>query len=227
MTTMKALSIRQPWADLIVSGEPVCIGSALKGYAIKDVENRSRRTHYRGKVLVHASKRWEADAAQELRGKGVCIGAIKDYPAGAIIGSVYIVDCVTESNSPWFTGPFGWVLKNPVVFPQPVPMKGRLGLFNVEWPPPPVTGDTTVVNIGNGALCDVRIDRGSKWGNPFKMASTTPMARAKVVSQYAEWIQTQPELLADLHELKGKRLGCWCAPLMCHGNVLVELVEAL
>jgi hypothetical protein len=42
---------------------------------------------------------------------------------------------------------------------------------------------------------------------------------------YREYIKTRPDLLNRLDELKGKTLGCWCRPLPCHGDVLVELIE--
>jgi hypothetical protein len=50
--------------------------------------------------------------------------------------------------------------------------------------------------------------------------------RAEVIAKFEEWLMEQPELLAKVVELKGKRLGCWCAPLPCHGDVLARLAEA-
>lgn len=88
---------------------------------------------------------------------------------------------------------------------------------------------TTVVNVYREA-CDVRIGRPSKWGNPFKLTTGNrgnPEARAAVIARFEKWIQTQPELLAALPELKGKRLGCYCAPKPCHGDVLARLADAL
>ncbi len=70
---------------------------------------------------------------------------------------------------------------------------------------------------------DVRIDRKSKWGNPFHIGPDG--TREEVIEKYREWILDQPELLEALPELRGKRLGCWCYPLPCHGDVLVELVD--
>lgn len=75
---------------------------------------------------------------------------------------------------------------------------------------------------------DIYIGRPSKWGNPFSHKEGTRAefkveTRQQAIDAYAEWIQTQPELLADLHELRGKTLGCWCSPLPCHGDVLSEL----
>jgi len=71
---------------------------------------------------------------------------------------------------------------------------------------------------------DVRIDRRSKWGNPFRIPRDGD--RATVIRRYAdEHLPAHPELLADLQELRGKTLGCWCKPLACHGDVLVELLD--
>ena len=82
---------------------------------------------------------------------------------------------------------------------------------------------TTVVNRRTDPY-DVYIGRPSKWGNPFKLTPRT--TRAEVIARYEAWLLTQPQLLAALPELKGKRLGCWCAPLPCHGDVLARLADA-
>jgi hypothetical protein len=81
---------------------------------------------------------------------------------------------------------------------------------------------TTVVNKRTSSY-DVYIGRPSKWGNPFRIGKDG--TRADVIRKYREWILGNPRLMSDLPELKGKRLGCWCSPLPCHGDVLVELVE--
>lgn len=70
---------------------------------------------------------------------------------------------------------------------------------------------------------DVYIGRPSKWGNPFLLGNDGD--RIEVMRKYNEWIVKQPELLADLHELKGKTLACWCAPQACHGHVLARLAN--
>ena len=72
---------------------------------------------------------------------------------------------------------------------------------------------------------DVYIGRPSKWGNIFVMEDQSAIERYRVIEQYREWIKTQPQLLNSLHELKGKILGCWCAPKACHGDVLLELAN--
>ena len=70
---------------------------------------------------------------------------------------------------------------------------------------------------------DVYIGRPSKWGNPFHIGIDG--TREEVIEKYQQWIRTQPTLLNDLHEIKGKTLGCWCKPKKCHGDVLVELLN--
>jgi len=71
---------------------------------------------------------------------------------------------------------------------------------------------------------DVYIGRPCPFGNPFEIGKDGN--REEVVTQYAEWVLTQPELLATIKtKLKGKTLGCWCAPQLCHGDILVELTN--
>jgi len=70
---------------------------------------------------------------------------------------------------------------------------------------------------------DVYIGRPSKWGNPFILGRDG--TREEVVAKYREYILNKPELMQALPELRGKTLACWCAPLACHGDVLVELIH--
>lgn len=91
---------------------------------------------------------------------------------------------------------------------------------------------TTVVNKHSGDEYDVYIGRGSKWGNPFSHLDNTTAefkvsTREEAVEKHKEWILTQPHLLADLHELKGKVLCCFCAPKACHGHTLAEMANVL
>lgn len=55
---------------------------------------------------------------------------IKDA-GGCVVGTIDIIDCVSSSESPWFFCNYGFVLRNPVVFPEPIPCKGALGFFEV------------------------------------------------------------------------------------------------
>ena len=71
---------------------------------------------------------------------------------------------------------------------------------------------------------DVYIGRPGPWGNPFTIGKDG--TREEVVEKYAEWVLTQPDLLAKIKiELKGKVLGCFCAPKLCHGDIIVELTN--
>lgn len=77
---------------------------------------------------------------------------------------------------------------------------------------------------------EVFVARPSKWGNPFShlpgtVARFRVETRQEAIEAYREWIQTRPDLLADLHELTGKDLVCYCSPEPCHGDVLLELAN--
>ena len=72
---------------------------------------------------------------------------------------------------------------------------------------------------------DVYIGRPSKWGNPFKIGRDG--TREQVIAQYRTWLLNQPNLVMALPELRGKRLGCWCKPAACHGDVLAALADAV
>lgn len=125
---MKAISVRQPWAWLIIHGG-------------KDIENRTWPTNFRGRVLIHASKGMtesEYDSVfyylQQDRRTRDLVHSIPNYcvlKRGGIIGEVDVIDCVSTSSSPWFMGPFGHVLANP----RPLdfrPCKGSLGYYEVK-----------------------------------------------------------------------------------------------
>jgi hypothetical protein len=75
------------------------------------------------------------------------------------------------------------------------------------------------------ARFDIYIGRPSKWGNPFVIGKHG--TREDVIGKYEAWLMTRPELVAALPELKGKVLGCWCAPQACHGDVLVRLATSI
>jgi hypothetical protein len=110
-----ALSIRQPWAWLIVNGH-------------KDIENRSWSTPYRGRVLIHAGKKLDYDYHPNFF-PGITIP--KPLDLGGIVGEAYITDCLTSSNSEWFEGEFGFVMRDAKPLPF-IPYRGRLGFFEVQ-----------------------------------------------------------------------------------------------
>ena len=93
--------------------------------------------------------------------------------------------------------------------------------------------ETRVVNKYKESY-DIYIGRGSKCGNPFThiadkktKAEFVVSSRDEAIESYRDWLLKQPQLLNDLHELKGKTFGCFCKPKKCHGDVLVELLKGL
>lgn len=86
--------------------------------------------------------------------------------------------------------------------------------------------DTKVVNKYKEE-CDVYIGRGSKWGNPFVIGKDG--TREEVIAKYRLhlWQQIKSGKVTgeDLLELDGKRLGCFCKPQACHGDVLIDAVK--
>ena len=121
---MKAISIRQPWAWLIMN-------------AGKDIENRTWHTSVRGRVLVHAAKGMtDAEYIDASDFAYRCSGLLEGMPdpellmRGGFVGTVEIVDCVASSNSLWFNGPWGFVLRNPRPIPF-TPYRGALQFFEV------------------------------------------------------------------------------------------------
>ena len=80
-----------------------------------------------------------------------------------------------------------------------------------------------VVNTHRSKRFDVYVGRPSKWGNPFHIGPDG--TREDVVRLYREWLQRQPHLVRALPELRGKVLGCFCAPHACHADVLAELAN--
>lgn len=123
---MKALSIRQPWAWLIIHGG-------------KDIENRSWHTKHRGRFLVHAAKGMtnkEYCDGLEFAMKAGDITLLRDFPTsqdmqrGGIIGSVELVGSIDSSESPWYMGQKAFTLRDPKPLPF-LPYKGQLQFFEV------------------------------------------------------------------------------------------------
>ena len=118
-----ALSIKQPWAWLIVAGH-------------KDVENRTWFTNYRGPVLIHAGKRFDFDPFQQWDWPEIERPATFDL--GGIVGQADIIDCCRDCLSEWFGGPYGFRLDN--MRPLPFrPCAGKLGFFRPDFSPPSIS----------------------------------------------------------------------------------------
>ncbi|MBP2834703.1 ASCH domain-containing protein [Dickeya parazeae] len=124
---MKALSVRQPWAWLIVNG-------------FKDVENRSWNTKHRGPVLIHASSRKPSPAdmrealvvMQTVGCMSYRLPSADGFKLGGIVGVATITGTCESSTSPWFSGPVGFQLRDarPLKFR---PMRGRLSFFDTPF----------------------------------------------------------------------------------------------
>jgi hypothetical protein len=133
---MKVLSVKNPWAFFII-------------HYGKDIENRMRKTNFRGRIAIHASLKsdppgyfWWTDspvlkkAFDEARERWDEIEKLN----GHIIGTVEIYNCTSpyqtsiEHPTPWgeMDVPWHYWLKNPVALPEPIAARGMLGLWEYE-----------------------------------------------------------------------------------------------
>ena len=119
---LKAISIRQPWAWLIVNG-------------YKDLENRIWAAKLRGPVLIHAGQSRAHLTAKELtyiKQKYRIANLPESFHTGGIVGLAEITDCVEHHRSKWFQGPYGWVITNARRLPFK-PCKGQLKFFTPDF----------------------------------------------------------------------------------------------
>ena len=117
---MKALSVQQPWAWLIVNG-------------YKDgVENRSWATNVRGDVAIHAGKKVDVEGYEWVQEEfpEIPLPPIDALERGGIVGRARLTDCITAMISKWFFGPFGFLFKDAMPLPF-VSWRGQLGFFDV------------------------------------------------------------------------------------------------
>lgn len=125
---MKVLTIKEPWASLIING-------------YKEYEFRSWKTKYRGKILIHAGMSLEKDASERFKEYNL------EYYKGAIIGEATITDCILVDNefnlelrkiNPLVYArsnhveTYAWKLENIKKYDKPIYIKGKLGLWNYE-----------------------------------------------------------------------------------------------
>lgn len=125
---MKCLTIKQPWASLIIDG-------------YKKYEFRSWKTNYRGKILIHAGKNLEKDMLNRFQDYQL------DYELGAIIGEAELTDCILVDNkfqeqlikvNPTVYGrrnhveTYAWKLENIKKYDKPIYINGKLGLWNYD-----------------------------------------------------------------------------------------------
>jgi hypothetical protein len=125
---MKVLTIKEPWASLIING-------------YKEYEFRSFKTNYRGKILIHAGLTLEKNNAIKFNNYNL------DYGHGEIIGEAYITDCILVTDEfenklynidPLVYGKsehsriYAWKLENAVKYDKRISCKGKLGLWNFD-----------------------------------------------------------------------------------------------
>lgn len=122
--TIKAISVRHPWIDLILEGR-------------KTVELRGRATRYRGDLHLQASKTYgpaEKEAAARLG-----VAAPSPGMLGVVLGKVRLVDCRKVTDEDWTaalaeprqTRPYAWLLEKPKRM-KPFPARGARALFEIE-----------------------------------------------------------------------------------------------
>ena len=126
---MKVLTIKEPWATLIIEG-------------YKKYEFRSWKTKYRGKILIHAGMSIEKDMLERFKEYNL------DYSKGAIIGEAEIVDCIlvdeefneklrkinkTVYGRSNHVETYAWKLENVIKYEKPIYIKGQLGLWNYNF----------------------------------------------------------------------------------------------
>ena len=136
---MKALSIKQPYASLIALG-------------IKDIENRTWKTNFRGRIYIHASAKYHDDfnnlvSDSQIKSMQDNRFLFSGLIYSAIIGEVDIVDCVINHSSIWAEETFipiegegypqkpiyNWVLANHVMYDKPIlNVKGKLSFWNFD-----------------------------------------------------------------------------------------------
>lgn len=133
---MKALTLTQPWATLVILG-------------VKHWETRGWFTRERGRFAIHAAKNWTVDDrefAADLRDMGI-LPRIEPLPLGAVLGTVRFDGLIRTDPalvalhiSPteytlgdYSPGRYAWELGDPRPFPEPIPARGALGLW--EWKP--------------------------------------------------------------------------------------------
>jgi hypothetical protein len=90
---------------------------------------------------------------------------------------------------------------------------------------------TTVRNKKNDEEFDIYIGRGTRWGNPYEIGrGPEGPSREEVIRKYKEHFEAEilsdPERRSALLSLRGYRLGCFCAPLPCHGDVIAAYLNA-
>jgi hypothetical protein len=218
---MKALSFRQPWAELIVQGR-------------KTMDLRTYCANHRGPLAIHASKTVERDACRE---HGLDPDALD---TGCVVGVVELADVIplTEAGydahreehlagRSYREGMYGWVLVDPQRLPQAVPVRGRMSLFNVDLegegsdaPAPEVRAKTS-----KRRLAAYRVDPGS--GDPDKPFTLHVQSTAGSSTSYTLTLEQRV-----LESISGREGNAQMTPIVTLGGdnlraVANHVIEAL
>jgi hypothetical protein len=111
---MRAITIKQPWATLIVLGKKRNNDGIL-------VENRTWQVSYRGELLIHSSQRPDAKACERV--------GLRNLPLGEIIGVVELYDIMHRRGAAY---PFDWLLRNPRQFTRGIAASGTQGVWELS-----------------------------------------------------------------------------------------------
>ncbi|MDD5301547.1 MAG: ASCH domain-containing protein [Elusimicrobia bacterium] len=127
---MKCLMLKQPWAYLVATG-------------VKTIETRTWRTKYRGPLAIAASQAYDLHGGRYLRDRSILFPAPYELVRGAVVATAtlrdvvaYTPELVPQGLCPHTEGEerYGWLLEDIQMLAQTVPVKGRLGLFDITWP---------------------------------------------------------------------------------------------
>jgi gamma-glutamylcyclotransferase (GGCT)/AIG2-like uncharacterized protein YtfP len=208
---MRALSIRQPWASLILAG-------------LKKIETRSTTTHRRGRVFLHAAATMGPSEREAAIREGLDPDAL---PRGVIVGTVDIVDSVpvTELDvsdgerrrGDYRPGRWGWMLTNVRKLATPVPAKGALSFWRV----PKAAAETAEAQLparvfvygtlkrghGNHALLERGraryLGRDRIEGSMHSLGAFPAVTLAAAGTVHGELYEVSPETLRRLDRLEG------------------------
>lgn len=215
---MKALSILEPWAWLIAAGK-------------KDIENRDWHlpAGLAGeRIVIHASKGQSyvknleeyEDVRDFVARLNIELPAMKDLAYGAAIGTAKVVDCVRDHESPFFFGPYGFVMAEAELWAKPVPMKGALMFW--DFPEKLLPGNEWMLEDAAG------VGAAAGQENRFTMEELAECAEREFAMRRDKYPGMQGGMTkfrqrqTDMMEVIARRLRGECAPAMKQGTLFDE-----
>ena len=118
---MKAITLYRPWSYAVA-------------HLGKDIENRSWKCPLPigSNLAIHSGQKWDKQGAEWIKNTlGLQLPKEEEIQPGQIICVITFGGNLTESESKWFFGPYGWALEDAFVLPEPVPCKGAQGLWSI------------------------------------------------------------------------------------------------